>query len=370
MKLIEFTGARRIPLVGRLDLLQEAERRTGRGGVHLLYFEGSGGIGKTALLEAILERSQWGGRAETLSGCCVAHEVVDLSHGEVHAPEGLIRRIMEVLGKWFFQEAQSLLPALERARLSGDMEAARQSEEALHTAFFEELGELTKEGVVLAFDTVEVLDHEHDPFQDELGEDAAGLSAARWLFESFVPALQGNILVLLAGRSREVLSRLESLREENERILTRHVALEPFDPDETREYLKAVAQAEGRLGNGDAAARLWNWAEERGDLLHYLSGGKPILLALVAEIVARDWALPPAFDKSLEELRRHGSAADRHRQDLPVCALRRCRAEEAELVDRQVDDPSVHLVAKGRVPAAHESEVGVEEVVPGAALAA
>ena len=62
MKLVQFAGAHRVPLVGRLDLLQEAERRIGRGGIHLLYFEGSGGIGKTALLEAILERSAPGGQ--------------------------------------------------------------------------------------------------------------------------------------------------------------------------------------------------------------------------------------------------------------------------------------------------------------------
>lgn len=304
MKLVELTGARRVPLVGRLEHLQEAERRIGRGGIHLLYFEGSGGIGKTSLLEAILERSQWKGRAETLSGCCVAHEIVDLAQVDVYTPEGLIRKIMEVLGKWFFQESQSLLPALERARLAGDGAAVRHAEQALQTAFFEELAELAKEGVVLAFDTLEVLDQEHDAFQDELGAQAPALSAVRWLFGSFLPALQGNMLVAMAGRSRAVLSQLDLLRDGNERILTRHIELEPFDLDETREYLKAVAQAEGRRGDGEAAARLWSWAEERGELLQYLSGGRPLLLAVVAEMVARDWPLPPAFEKPLEELRR------------------------------------------------------------------
>ena len=246
MKLIEFTGARRIPLIGRLDLLQEAERRVGRGGVHLLYFEGSGGIGKTALLEAILERSQRGGRAETPSGCCVAHAVVDLHHVDVYSPEGLIRRIMEVLGKWFFQEAQELLPALERARLAGDMGAIRHSEEALQVAFFAELAALSEDGVVLAFDTLEVLDHEHDLFQDELGEEAPALSGVRWLLESFLPGLRGNVLILLAGRSREVPRKLELLHEENDRILIRRIELAPFTQDETSEYLKGIAQVFSR----------------------------------------------------------------------------------------------------------------------------
>ena len=306
MKLIEFSGARRVPLVGRQDLLQEAERRIGRGGVHLLYFEGSGGIGKTAVLEAILERSQWGGRVETLSGCCVAHEVVDLNQVDVYTAEGLIRKLMEVLGKWFFQEAQELLPALERARLAGDMTAIRQAEEALHNAFFEELAALSEDGVVLAFDSLEVLDQEHDPFQDELGEEAPAISGAGWLFESFLPALTGNVLILLAGRSRQAPAKLNLLHEENDRILIRRIALAPFDQDETAAYLKAVAQVEGRSGDGDAAARLWTWAEERGELVHHLTGGRPILLALMAEMVAQDWTLPSAFEKPLDELRRQG----------------------------------------------------------------
>jgi len=329
MKLVQFAGARRVPLVGRLDLLQEAERRIGRGGIHLLYFEGSGGIGKTALLEAILERSQWGGRAETLSGYCVAHEVVDLTHADVYTPEGLIRRIMEVLGKWFFENAQGHLPALEQARLAGDVAAAGQREAALQAAFFKELAELTKLGVVLAFDTLEVLDQEHDPFQDELGDLAPVLSAARWLFESFFPALQGNILVLLAGRSRGVPPRLERLHEKYERILVRQIEVHPFDLDETREYLKAVAQAEGRRGDGDAAARLWTWAEERGDVVQTLSGGRPVLLALVAEMVARDWPLPPAFQKPLDEL--HRQAMEDWRPDVERALVARLHASPAPI---------------------------------------
>ncbi|NIV39915.1 MAG: hypothetical protein GWN58_64075, partial [Anaerolineae bacterium] len=75
---------------------------------------------------------------------------------------------------------------------------------------------------------------------------------------------------LLAGRSRQVPARLEELHEENDRILIRRITLAPFDQDETSVYLKAVAQLEGRRGDGDAAARLWTWAEERSELAHYL----------------------------------------------------------------------------------------------------
>jgi tetratricopeptide (TPR) repeat protein len=302
MRLIEFTGARRIPLIGRQDLLQEAERRIGRGGIHLLFVEGGGGIGKTALLEAILERSQWGSRAEAMSGCCVAQEVVDLYHVDVHTAEGLMRRIMEVLGKWFFQETQRVLSALDRARVSGDMDSASQYESVLQTTFFTEFAALTEEGVLLAFDTLEVLEYEHDPFGEELGEEVPVFSVGKWLFQSFFPALQGNVVVLLAGRSADLLPRLHAIQQENGRVMIRHIQLEALNQEETREYLKAVAQAEGRRGDGDAAARLWTYSDERGDVIHFLTEGRPILLALVADMIAQDWALPPAFERTLEEL--------------------------------------------------------------------
>ncbi len=64
MRLVEFTAARRIPMIGREDLVKEAERRIGRGGIHFLSIEGTGGTGKTTLMEAILEQSQRGGKAD------------------------------------------------------------------------------------------------------------------------------------------------------------------------------------------------------------------------------------------------------------------------------------------------------------------
>lgn len=314
MRLAEFTGARRIPLVGHQDLLQEAERRTGRGGIHLLFFEGAGGIGKTALLQAVLERSQWDSRADARPGCCVAQEVIDLYHMDAHTVEGLIRRIMEVLGKWFFQETERVLLALDQARVSGDMDSASHHEGALEAAFFAEFSALTGEGIVLAVDTLEVLEYERDPFQDELGEQAPVLSAGEWLFQSFFPSLQGNVVVLLAGRPGNLLPRLEALHEQNERIMVRHVQLEALSEEETREYIKAVAQAEGRRGNGDAAARLWTYSEERGGVIHFLTAGRPILLALVADMIVQGLPLPAAFSRSQEDLERQG--VDRWRPEV------------------------------------------------------
>ena len=306
MKRMEFTGARRLPLIGRRDLLHEAERRIGRGGIHLLYVEGEGGLGKTALLETILERSQRGSIADVMAGCSVAHEVIDLDQVDVYTSEGLIRRLMEVLGTWSFEKTYAVLDLLDRARVTGDMDAASEHTRVLQSVFLGEFAKLTEEGVVLALDTLETLQHEHDPFRAELDEDMPNWSASEWLFQSFFPALQGNVVVLLAGRPGDLAGRLEAACSANPYLLFRDVQLEALDAEETREYLKAAAQTEGRRGDGDAATRLWTFSEQHGDLVHLLTGGRPILLALVANMIASDWPLPPPFDQTLEDLQEQG----------------------------------------------------------------
>jgi tetratricopeptide (TPR) repeat protein len=321
MRLMEFTGARRIPLVGRRDLLGEVRRRIGRGGIHLLHVEGSGGIGKTALLEAVLQQSQRGTWSESLNGCVVAREVIDLYHVDVHTSEGLIRRIVDVLGKWSFEQTEEALATLDRARAAGDLESAGEHARALHSAFFAEFASLTEEGVVLAFDTLEVLEAEDDPFQAELGLSLPTLGAGDWLLHLFLPALQGNVVVLLAGRPTGLLPRLEALREHNPRLLIHHAPLEALLPEETEEYLMAVAQAEARRGDGDAAARLWTTCEEHSEIVHTLTGGRPILLALTADLLAHGWTLPESLDCPPEALGQQDELA--------------CRMEiERALIDR------------------------------------
>ncbi len=307
MRLTEFTGARRVPLVGRRDILQEAERRIGRGGVHLIYVEGEGGIGKTALLEAILEYSQRGSRAEAMPACLVAQEAVDLSHIDVYTSEGLIRRIVEILGKWSFEETLEVLDAIEQARVTGDMEAASHHALTLRTTFLSEFLPLTEQGLVLAFDTAEVLAYERDPFLEELAAELPILSAGDWFLQSFLPALRGNVIVLLAGRPSDLLGRLETLKDVNAQLLLRQIHLEGLDEEECRQYLKAVAQVEGRRADGDAATRIWILAEERGAVIHFLTGGQPIWLALLSDLVIQDWPLPDPFDQELETLRERPS---------------------------------------------------------------
>lgn len=346
MKLLDFTGARRIPLIGRHSLLQEASRRLRKGGTHLLYFEGEGGIGKTALLEAILERSQLGGDGYSPFPGSVADEIIDLYHVDVHTPEGLIRRIVQVLDTPHFHRTRQQLNTLDWARSVGDLDAVSEKPSALHKGFLEEFAAQAEEGIVLAFDTMEVLEYERDPFQAKLGKQVPILGTGEWLFESFFPALQGNVLILLAGRPDGVQERLRALLQRNPLIQFRSANVKALQEEETVEYLKAVAHLEGQRGDFDAATRLWDFAEERGDAIHILTGGRPIMLALVADMVAQGWTLPSSFGCTAQELSEQSAAA-------------RALEVESALIVRIQESPSpigevIHALAwlrKGATPA-------------------
>lgn len=307
MMLTDFYAARRIPLVGRQALLHDVEQRIRRGGTHLLYFEGQGGIGKTALLEAILEQSQTRSQEEGLFARTIAREIVDLYHLDVHTPEGLIRRLVQVLDGPGMPRTREAQEELDRARSMGNVDLAAERVAALQQAFLQEFVALAEQGIVLALDTVEVLEYEHDPFEIELGAEMPGLSTREWLFTSLLPALRGHVVLLLAGRPSELGQRLQAVLGQNPFLQFQEVQLQALDLDEVRSYLSTVARTEEARGDPDAAERLWGFCQERAEIVHLLTGGRPILLALVADMLAHGWALPPAFGRTLQELQQRGA---------------------------------------------------------------
>ncbi len=300
-------GACRIPLVGRQDFLRAVERRICWGGVHLLYVEAQGGMGKTALLEAMLERNRPDRETDLRFEWCVAREVIDFRHTDLHSPEGLIRRIIQVTGEWCFGETLRALQALDQTRNGNGGRAPGKSEGALEAAFLSEYSALAERGVVLAFDTVEELTWACSRGDVQAGSSSPILSAGEWLLHTVFPALQGNAVILLAGRPSSIGQLLQGVREQNPLVEIQHIPLTAYTADETREYLRTVTQVEASCGNPNAAARLMAFCQAQGDTAHFLTGGKPLLLALVTELVARGWNLPAPFGRSLDELRQRGA---------------------------------------------------------------
>jgi hypothetical protein len=304
MEHADFAGANRIPLVGRRTFLQDAANRLRQGGIHLLFFDGERGIGKTTLIQAILDESASERQDRDQFSRYVAGSIIELERAGSRTPQGIIRRIIEVLGPQYFTETRGCLETQEQVQpRAGQGMAYVEGQQAALQQFLAELATLAREGVVLAFDSAEMLDSE--PSASRLDE-IPDLRMSEWLFESCLSELQGNILILFGGSLSGIIERMDSLVERNPNIHFQHSILPPFSQEETKEYLEAVARLESERDDPDAAARLSEFSKERGDIVHFLTEGKPVILSLVADIVAHGWLLPSAFGRTLQELQAQG----------------------------------------------------------------
>ena len=75
--------------IGRHTLLKQAEEWLTDGVLHLVFYTGGYGVGKTRLLKQIL------GLGETLSTFAVPSNYIDLYHAYHHSDEGLARALVD-----------------------------------------------------------------------------------------------------------------------------------------------------------------------------------------------------------------------------------------------------------------------------------
>jgi hypothetical protein len=309
MKPIASSEPCRLRFVGRQDFLRAVERRRCWGGVYLLLIEGEGGIGKTALLEAILERTRPARETGFRLEPCVANQIIDFRHIDVHSVEALIRKVAEVLGEGDFTQTRQALDTLEQTRSGGSPAAIAKQARTVEAVFLAEFATLAERGVVLAFDTLDGLHTEPTALYELADTTTPVPSVGGWLVDTFLPALRGNVVVLLAGRLTPMRGHLERLARQHPQMEYQHVPLTPLAIGETRDYLQGAAGVLTASGHPQAAARLAAFSQAHGDTAHTLTGGKPLLVALVADLVAHGWTQPAAFASELKALQATGAEA-------------------------------------------------------------
>ena len=184
-----------------------------RDNTRVIYLCGSGGAGKTRLLEEAKKVAaskppiRWAG-------------IFDLYHTDLHNPFRLQSAIIESLnpGRQYFTDYWEKRELFERKRGDGvftsSSDAAVQSEIAtLNQLFIDALNQFTsRHRVVLAFDTLENVGEELDLIQQvfKLETVKGSLSARQWLLDLCRDAK--NTVILLAGRPNvELKSDLERI---------------------------------------------------------------------------------------------------------------------------------------------------------------
>lgn len=260
--------------VGRESILQDARGWMQDGKFHLVFFSGEYGIGKTRLLQKILDLSM---RELKYDGSPT--RLVDLYHFRHHSPEGLARAIFKCFEKTdnehYFNPFITAQRRLDAARAAGDSKSIREQLQKLLDSCVEGVKKVSAErNILLLFDTVE-------QFVYPTGTRFA--PAWDWL-KGWIGDLPRG-LVLFAGRPQaDILCR---------QVPSLTVTLDFFTPVESRAYLLATAKRRSQ-----EKGLLVYFDDDDVQRLHILSQGRPILLALFLELRMRD---PRAF-RDLSEL--------------------------------------------------------------------
>lgn len=292
--------APRLPrLIGREAIISKIRQAVGdtSGISYAYYLEGSGGIGKTRLLEEVAAIV-----GETPDRALLLSDIVDLYHADYHSLGHLRQAIIDSLDPddIYFQDYKQQRDKYEKQRDAGiggsQLETMRQ---ALDEAFLGGYRRLAQDKrVVLRFDTLELLTHESDSVQQVLGMDPDDTAIVHWLRKT-TPKLP-NTVTLLAGRKRP---RIEGLlqksfaetRGQND-VQYEKLDIDRFSYEETVQYLESLCHDTAR---GAELAEIVQPGQDGGEpirlRIYYLCQGKPILLTLVTDLMLTGQALHELF---------------------------------------------------------------------------
>lgn len=312
-KALSYAGVWTIPRpVNREEILQVIEDVLEGQGPAIIYLTGPGGIGKTYLLRDALRQVRPGGEWHR-ENLLPMNDPVDFYHTTVHTPIGLTRalrkgldpalvRLKKLLSPAPFQTYDEALQTFEERKydLAGMLrELSRLQVDALE-AFLYDLNWLgRRKRIVLALDTAERLVYRPDPVQERLGWEPERIEVLPWLLEDFLPQVE-NAVVLIAGRPDP---QLEAALREALGVRLRVHELDPFGEIDTVAYFDEVKRSlEEAAGKEDEekADRLRRLAERVGEIpeqvrrtITHLTGGRPILLALMVDYLSTSDRLYP-----------------------------------------------------------------------------
>lgn len=266
----QFSLKRLEEFVGRETILKDVHNWLEDGEFHLVFFSGGYGIGKTRLLQRILELEKKIDIAPT--------RLIDLYHFRHHSPEGLARAIYSCFentqNEHYFNPFITACRKLDVARASGDSRAIHEQLQKLLDSCVEGIQKMSAEsGILLLFDTVEQFVY----------PTALHFAPAWDWLKGWIGQLPCGV-VLFAGRPTAS-------------PLFNHFSLPTYELDlftleESHAYLVAVANRWSQETDQSVS-----FMEQDIQKLHKLSQGRPILLAIFLELRMRN---PQAF-KELSE---------------------------------------------------------------------
>lgn len=255
--------------IGREKVLQDILAKLQDNTLHLVEISGGYGYGKTRLLLEILKRARQVRRRDNQQ-VAIPTGVIDLYKTEYHSAEGLAQAIVESLPgeDVYFSTYFSRKKERDEARLAGNVQEVKKSNRAMLEACKQGLLEISKNhSLLLMLDTVERW--VYPSLEGSLSTQNVA-PAAEW-FKDVCSSLSRG-LILLAGR--DDMKRIGYEGSES-------IALAAFSSEETRKYVRKVAQKCQR-----ELKRPFDYSKQEIEILQQLSEGRPIFLALYLERIA------------------------------------------------------------------------------------
>lgn len=262
-------------LVGREETLQSIDRLI-RTDTKIIAIVGAGGIGKTRMLEEVIDR------LEVNPLFVRTTYPIDLSDFYCHTRYGLAESIYSAMGNITHSpDLDHLKSEIERKRLMGDTSSTYRAHDLFVKAFEEFLQKINRDRkLVLVFDTAEHLIYQH---RKPLTHSNC---AESWYWLTQLLQSSTNMVALIAGRPSSVYGKaavftklISFLRVRDISVAT--IALKPLSQEAALDYYVAVAETVEPDINLVNRIRAINDLEK--ERIYRLSQGKPILLALTLD---------------------------------------------------------------------------------------
>ena len=289
-----------VPKTGQL-IGRKAEERILRQAIEgddlrVVYVTGEAGLGKTRLLEnlpAII------GKCSNRTRCLWSKKswIIDLYDPEKHSNSGLEAAIVKALDpdQEMFDAYRKGRKEFDRQRRAGaDLLTLEKLRQGLIEKFIAGFNDISrKKRVVVALDTVELIQYESDVVERVCGIEPQGIEVREWLTENLL-CLE-NAVFVLAGRPKLELAR--DLREAfGERLV--EIELEPWaDEEHTLAYFAAL-EREMPASRRDLLGQM---SEDWRRVVHRYAGGHPLKVTITIELLLRGLPLPPVFGDPIEE---------------------------------------------------------------------
>lgn len=253
-----------IPLIGRERELNQIDNRiTSHSDSEIVCISGPGGIGKTRLLQEVLARYDFEFNSSENKNY-IFSQVVSFDDPSLHLAENVRRLIIRSLGAQHFRKYLEALSDWYKMKDAGiGRERLAQEESNVDNSFISDFNAISlKKRTVLLFDTID--------------EEMVGTDSWNYLISLF-PKLE-NVVILAAGRVVEKFyDNVSSLLGERSCLIPLH----PFDDIASIEYFQRKQKQLHISIDPSISSRIIKLAK-----------GRPILIDLAVEWMARDIPLP------------------------------------------------------------------------------